>query len=440
MDFSIARGIADAVLYEGYLLYPYTATSPKNKLRWQFGIVVPQAHEAVGTGEHGHQQTDVLFETTGDAAIDVSFRFLHIEARTIEERRDAGFVPVASLTVDGTQHLTFDESIERDVVASYRVAAGCTLASVEKIEVSIAFDGGRRVEDLRDTCGELVGRTVYERWPIRGVLSVWTEPLSDTVSRLHVRVENRSEVVSALERGVVIRTAFVSAHTLIGSTDGTFWSPIDPPDATLAAASRLTSEHTWPVLVGDRNADARRASIVLSSPIVLADFPEIAKNTRADAFDGTEIDELLGLSVLSLSDAERARARATDPRARAIVERAEALGAADIARTHATCEAVPTFGMPGSLETQSAPTSVEIDGIAVAKGSSVRLVPKGRADAWDMFLVGKIATVQAIHQDFEGKTYVAVTVDDDPASEYHQWYGRAFFFAPGEVEALGGHL
>ncbi len=443
MDFTIARGVADAVFYEGYLLYPYTATSHKNKMRWQFGIVIPKAHEAAATGEHGHQQTDILFEATGDARIEVIFRFLHVESRSVEAIEGATFVPVSSLTVDGTQHLTFDESIEREVAASYRPAAEAP------VDVAIRFDGARKVEELRDAAGALAGRIVRERWPVSGVLSIAAMPLGmPGRSRLRVRVENDSAVVAASERGVVMRTAFVSAHTLIGMTGGAFFSPIDPPEPELAA-KELANEHTWPVLVGDAKADAQRAAIVLSSPIVLADFPEIAKKTDSDAFDATEIDELLTLSVLSLSDAERAEARATDPRARAIVERAEAFGAPDIDRLHAsfetvsnfdtvpTFETVPTFGSVKSLAESVAPTSVTVGGTIVSKGSSVRLAPKRRADAWDMFLVGKIATVQAIHQDFEDRVYVAVTIDDDPATEYHQWYGRAFFFEPDEVEPLG---
>jgi hypothetical protein len=442
-DFAVARGIADAVFYEGYLLYPYTATSHKNKMRWQFGVVVPKAHEAAGTGEHGHQLTEVLFESAGDARMELMFRFLQVETRSVEAREGETFVPVPSLTIDGTQFLTFDESVERDVVVSYEPAAA------PPGEFPIRFDGALRVEELRDAAGGLAGRIVRRRWPLSGVLSVAATPLAERapaqgthVSRLRVRVENTSDVVAAVERGVVMRTAFISAHTLIGVTGGAFWSPIDPPDPALAATAAAANEHTWPVLVGDRNADEQRAAIVLSSPIVLADFPEIARNTRADAFDGTEIDELLNLSVLSLSDAERAEARATDPRARAIIERAEAFGAADIARTHAEFEplpadGVPAFGSAGSLETSAAPASVVIDGVTVGKGSSVRLAPKRRADAWDMFLAGKLATVQAIHQDFEDKLYVAVTVDDDPATEYHQWYGRSFFFEPDEVEPAG---
>ena len=93
---------------------------------------------------------------------------------------------------------------------------------------------------------------------------------------------------------------------------------------------------------------------------------------------------------------------------------------------------MPAFETPQ----EPAPEYVTIGGVDVRKGSRGRLAPKRRADAWDMFLTGKVATVQKIHQDFEDRLYVAVTVDDDPASEYHEWYGRSFF-EPDEVEALG---
>ena len=427
IDFGAARGIADAVLYEGYLLFPYTASSAKNRrVRWQFGVVVPRAYEAYGTGEHGHQHTEVYFEASGAAHIDAAVRFLQIQTRVVEARNGDAFAPVAGLTVDGTQHLTFEETVEREVLCAYRPAPGALLCA------PIRFAGTTQTEELRTSGGVLAGRVVRTTWPLSGSISIQATPVTGVpaVSCLRVRIENDSEMVAATERGMVLRTAFVSAHTLLRIDGGAFFSPVDPPERG-AALPRLANEHTWPVLIGAGGMpDAQRSPLVLSSPIILADFPQLGRKTQADAFDATEIDELLTLSVLSLSDAERAEARATDPRARAIVERAEAFGTADIARLHDGDRALDPPPAP-------APRSVTIGGVAVTKGSSVRLAPKRRADAWDMFLAGKIATVQAIHQDFEAQMYVAVTVDDDPASEYHQWYGRSLFFAPDEVEPLG---
>ena len=449
-DFSTARGIADAILYEGYLLFPYTASSHKNsRVRWQFGVVVPHAYEAYATGEHGYQQTEIRFASEGTPRIDVVVRFLHVQARTIEAWGGDMFRPVGELSVDGTRHLTFEETVEREIAVTYEPAV------IARLTTPIAIAGGSEIEELRDAAGALAGRIVRTRWPLSGQIALELSAVDDGpgIARLRIRLENDSAIVEAAERGMVLRTAFVSAHTLAGISGGTFHSPIDPPANAVASATRLANEHTWPVLIGGTGAsDPHRSSLILSSPIILADFPQIAKKTEADAFDATEIDELLTLSVLSLSDAERAEARATDPRARAIIDRAEAFGATDIARLHdgaSECvaservsieasESVPVFGSFDTPDprTAAAPQSVRVSGVTVAKGSSVRLAPKRRADAWDMFLAGKTATVQAIHQDFEERVYVAVTIDEDPASEYHEWYGRSFFFDTDEVEPL----
>ena len=68
------------------------------------------------------------------------------------------------------------------------------------------------------------------------------------------------------------------------------------------------------------------------------------------------------------------------------------------------------------------------------KGLGSPAAPEAARRRLGRFLEGKLATVRAIHQDVENEMYVAVTVDDDPASEMHNWYGRSLFFYPDEVE------
>lgn len=97
-------------------------------------------------------------------------------------------------------------------------------------------------------------------------------------------------------------------------------------------------------------------------------------------------------------------------------------------------------GFPG--EDYPPPTSVMIDGKEVKAGTRVRLCPKTRrADAFDAVLDGKTATVEVIHQDFENRIYLVVTVDDDPALEQMKMQSRVmpghlFFFFPEEVALL----
>jgi hypothetical protein len=466
--FGPALGVANAVLYEGYLLFPYTASTQKNRVRWQFGVVVPRQYLAAGTCEHAEQQTEILFERDvpaehGIPAIDVVLRFLHVEARSVEVARDGGFEPAPSFELDGTTYLSFDEAVERELPVEIRPPD----ALEQRFPLRVV--GSRGVEELRDRAGEVRARIVRECWPLEGMLTIGVEPSAESgdagrVSKLRVRVENHSAVVAG-ERSSALRTSLVSTHVLLAIAGGRFLSVLDPPPHAAAATANLANRQTFPVLVGDAHADARRAELVLSSPIILYDFPALNARTEADAFDATEIDELLTLSVLSLSDAERAEARATDPRARALVERAESFGAQGLARLHASAlqragaeaaaqappaiarladpfaDGAPTAGFAGDpgLALDRPPVDcVSIGGVNVTRGCAVRLHPRGRADLWDSLLDGKRATVRAIHQDLEDRLYVAVTVDDDPASDLHEWYGRSFFFAPEEVEPVAG--
>ncbi len=483
--FAPALSVANAVLYEGYLLYPYTASAPKNRIRWQFGVVVPRAYLSANTGETAEQQTEVVLEAddAATASLTVRLRFLQVEARRVQALRGGAFEPVESLKVDGTTYLTFDEAFERELNATFGIAP-----DTEQI-VPIAIDGGTSEEALRDTAGTVLGRVMRERWPLTGTLALRCDAVqgADSLRMLRVRVENESGVVAG-ERSGALRTAFVSTHVLLAAHGARFVSVLDPIPAAAEATKALKNRHVFPVLVGDKAADEQRAALMLSSPIILYDFPAVAPQTDSDAFDSTEIDELLTLSVLSLPDAERDEARATDPRARAIIERAESFSMQDLARVHAgslyhlksaspagnellaahdpfamtdpTVAVAPfaandpfpanqpfpartpigadPFGSGDPFAAIDVPSidCVFVDGVKVSKGSSVRLHPKRRADAWDMFLRDKVATVRAIHQDVEDVTYVAVTVDEDPASDLHDWYGRSFFFYPDEVEPL----
>lgn len=484
--FGPALAIADAVLYEGYLLYPYTASTPKNRVRWQFGVVVPQAYTSAGTGEPAEQQTEILIEAGPDAAprVTVLLRFLQVEARRVEAAAGDRFEPVGSLAVGGTTYLSFDEGAERQVSVTVEAAPG------SEHVVPIAFEAGTDTEPLRAD-GVTHGRVVRERWPLAGTLTIRCDAVdgAPALRKLRVHVENRSGVVAG-ERSGALRTALVSTHALLAVENGSFLSVLDPPPVAATATAGLANRHVFPVLVGDAARDAQRAALVLSSPIILYDFPATAHQSDADAFDATEVDELLMLSVLSLPDAERAEACATDPRARAIVERAERFGAGELAQLHAATLYHAKPGADGlafaDADADTSPSAtpagkrsvfaggdsfaggafassnpfagsnpfangdpfaavdvpaidcVFVDGVKVAKGSAVRLHPKRRADAWDMFLRDKVATVQAVHQDLEDVMYVAVTVDDDPASDLHEWYGRSFFFYPDEIEPLEG--
>jgi hypothetical protein len=228
--------------------------------------------------------------------------------------------------------------------------------------------------------------------------------------------------------------------------DGVFVSLLDPPAWAHVAAKECTNLHTFPVLAGDNGG----RDVVLSSPIIMYDHPGVAPESPGDLHDACEIDEILTLRTLTLTDEEKREARATDPRAKAIVDRADVMPKEVFARLHGAVrslrpvsedvDAPARWWDPGADDSLSPGSdAVVVDGVRIARGSRVRLHPRsGGTDAHDMFLHGRTARVEAVLLDVDDDRHVAVVLDDDPGADLHQWYGRYHYFAPRELTPLDG--
>jgi hypothetical protein len=289
--------IARAVLYEGYLLWPYRRSAPKNRSRWTFGAVFPPAWTAEHPDDACLLQGQYLV-TGDDPRVTVTLRFLQVVERRL---RDASGAWVDEL--DG--RLAWEEATERELAPG-----------------AIAIPAGSESEPLPG--GEIV-RT-WER--LDGEASARSDELAPGLRRLTVRVRNRTGFAG--DRPAALRHAFVSTHLALRVENGAFVSLTDPPPALRDAAAACENVGTWPVLVG---ADDTQ---MLSAPIILEDHPRVAPESPGDMYDGGEIDQLLILNVLGMSDAERAEMRASDERAREILDRCAAMGAEDLMRLHGT--------------------------------------------------------------------------------------------------------
>ena len=299
------RQIADAVLYEGYLLWPYRRSATKNQKRWTFGGVYPPAHAAVHPDDPSELKAECLLEAQGEPEVDVRVRFLHVVRRSLRDR--AGNV-VGELEAAGERYLAWDEATEREV-------------SVGEIDVP----AGRAAEPLPDGAGEMV-----REWEaVRGNVALALEPVAENLFKVATRIENLTPWHGD-DREDALRHTFCSTHAVLRTTGGDFVSPTDPPEQLVDAAAGCENSGLWPVLVGEPG----RRDTVLASPIILSDYPEIASESPGDLFDATEIDQLLILNVLGLSDAEREEMRASDPRARAILERCASLTPEELMRLH----------------------------------------------------------------------------------------------------------
>jgi hypothetical protein len=444
-SFELARKVADAVLYEGYLLYPYRASAAKNQARWQFGVLMPRLWSEHGPDEPWATQTECLLEPEEATTVRVLVRFLHVQAKTVEvvDVEAGTFHEADTLPVDGSELVPWDEAAEQEV------AVEAPLARLLDGELATPLErpGGRRVEPVNSAAGRLVGRTVRRRWPVLGSVKLSAERLEGPYGlvRLRLVLENATAWNDpGADRSVALRHSLVAAHSLIGIDQGVFLSLLDPPEWAKPAAEACQNLHTWPVLIGDEG----RRDAMLSSPIILYDHPTIAPESPGDLFDATEIDEILTLRTMALTEEEKREARATDERAAAIIDRVDNMPPELLERLHGAVrylkgvegteeeepELVPWWD-PGADRTVSPETDgVVVAGVTLARGSRVRLRPGQRADAQDMFLAGRLATVEAVFLDVDGNRHLAVTLDEDPAADLQRWHGRFLYFSPDEVE------
>ncbi len=350
MNFDDLESVANAVLYEGYLLYPYRRSSIKNRVRFPFGGIYPAAYCA---DQAGADQSAVHAEclVRAGSSVVIKLKFLQLQG---------------------------DDAVERG------------------LEFELPLTAGLEHEQR------------FEWLPVRGACRSSVTALGSNLYRLRVRIENTSDS-RLLERDAVLHESLLSAHLLLGVRDGSFVSLLEPAPELAAAASACGNRGLFPVLVGSRD----RADRMLASPIILYDYPEVAAQSPGDLFDSTEIDEILSLRILTLSDAEKREMRA-DPRARALLERTEGLSA----------EAL--FELHGALRKP------------VREGDRVRLRPKRRADIFDIALAGRVATVRSVERDFENRVYVCVTVEGDPGEDLgiQGQPGHRFFFDADEVEPI----
>jgi hypothetical protein len=469
-----ARRVADAILYEGYLLYPYHQAAQKNQVRFQFGVLMPRGYEAVDPHEASSSQTECLLECPDSAEISILARFLHLQRRTVQTASPGSteMHDVSSLCIDGSEYTAWDEAVEREQRLTTTVSS--LLAGDQAANLHVG--AGETVEDLLDARGQLAGR-LLRRWAaLDAIIRLRAERVAGPYQalRLHVEIENGTvPPVELRTRADGLGGALIAAHSLIAVPGGKFLSMTDPPEWAAAEVAACHNAGTWPVLAGPDDC----TDLMLSSPVILYDHPEVAAESAGDLFDATEIDEILTLRTLMLTDTERRQARATDTRVAELIDRLDDMPAEMLDRMHgairylrstpagavAVAAGVPAAGfspagvpaadMPGAYAT-ARPTApwwdpgsdssvspetdhVLIDGVRVSKDSRVIMQPgTRRADAQDLFLTGREAIVEAVLFDVDGQVHLAVTPADDPAADLQRNHGRFLYFAPDEIRPL----
>jgi hypothetical protein len=285
MNVRAVEKIADAVLYEGYILYPYRPSAVKNRQRFNFGVLYPREYFDLQSGsESWEMRTECLVMGSAAATIEVKVRFLQLATR-----RD------------------WQEGQERDVWApAYTLESIAAKSSRQRFTFEGSNDGEGRSSET-----------------VEGELELRALQLDEKLFKITLGIRNLAslEHASELSRDRVLLRSLVSVHSILHVAHGEFVSLLDPPEPLKSAAAECRNAGTWPVLAGE---DGQR-DLILSAPIILYDYPQIAPESPGDLFDGTEIDEILALRILTMTDAEKLEVRNSDDRARRILERTEML-------------------------------------------------------------------------------------------------------------------
>lgn len=337
MNRALVDRIANAVLYEGYILYPYRP-SLRNHQRWNFGGLYPEPY-CHTIGEAASNQTECLVSGTTATRIEVVIRFLHLTARIVGEvappitewpiHDELPFRPVQTLQVGEQLLHSWQEAEEREIVLDEMRLGDL---SAQPRCVPFRFPGGRCAEPVRDANGQIAGIVRREQQEIEGEIAIEAIEIAEGLFRLSCRVHNRTSPASSqlTSREEALLYTLVSAHTILGVQDGEFISLIDPPQRWGKHAADCRNIGVWPVLVGDEG----QADTMLSSRIILYDYPQVAPESPGEFFDNTEIDEMLALRILTMTDDEKRAMATVDERARRLLERTEAMGEAELRGLH----------------------------------------------------------------------------------------------------------
>ncbi|HMD19874.1 MAG TPA: hypothetical protein VKH40_06105 [Alloacidobacterium sp.] len=327
--------IAEAVLYEGYMLYPYRASAVKNQQRWTFGVLCPRSYSEQQNGSDAWtMQTQCLLEAGTSTRLNVKVRCLQIVNRTLGKfsdplhelpsGREPEFEIADHLEIGGQAFMPWQEAAEREVTLPSLYPAA--LSHNE----SFRFPSGRELEPLRNEDDLIVGVVIREWEMLSGSVEVNAEPCRNGVSKITVRIENSTSVEPSQTRADALLHSLISAHTILNVEGGQFVSQIDPPENLKSLAAECRNVGTWPVLVGEEG----ERDTMLSSPIILYDYPQIAPESPGSLFDGTEIDEILSLRILTMTDEEKHEMRQSDERARQILERTESMPPEQFMKLH----------------------------------------------------------------------------------------------------------
>ena len=324
---SILEKLTHTLLYEGYSLYPYYRSAIKNQKPIPFGVIFPKDYNAYNEHSHSHIQSQSIIYGSSDLTVSINVRFLHLNQTGLYQKNynSEEFSPAFDLEINGKTHQAASPTIERNIqTESLRItdltAGGKT--------IPFSFESFNEGEMIFNDEKEIVAKRITSISEINGVVQIQAEVLVDMEDsfRLTVTVTNITQVANASlrTRDEALLQSFLSTHIILQTPDGEFISQQDTPAKWQPAMATCNNVNTWPILIDKNN------TTLLSSPIILYDYPEINPVSSGDLFDSTEIEEALLLHVNLLSDEEKKRIGSNDEKLRAMLDNVSSLTPEDL--------------------------------------------------------------------------------------------------------------
>ena len=264
--------IADAVLYEGYILYPYRPAVKNRQAAGRSAVCIPahlQRGQARSNGDAWRMQTECLVRGDARSILHIRVRFLHLVSRLIGVFDPSGGDEATLRFVDSLQggdqlYQAWQEATEREIVLDpWRLGA-------EPCSRDLAWEASRCQEPIRDAAQNVVGAIVREQAAIAANVHLSSAPVSDGLHKVCAAIENRtSRQDGALPASDAAMYSMASTHLILRVEGGECVSLIDPPAEARDFAGQCVNIGVWPVLVGD---PGQARDTMLAAPIILYDY------------------------------------------------------------------------------------------------------------------------------------------------------------------------
>ena len=329
MNREFAVKVADAILYEGYMLYPYRGSALKNRHPWSFGVLYPQDYEEVRNGtERSFMHAQFVLRIKASCTLRVNLRFLHL-------RCEKAVIPEGA---SGTNVELGSDTCAEGVPRSIEFDPDLRAALPQRFHFN--FSGSSRDERAE--------RTISPTWDcVQGVVIVNANKIHDELLKVSIDVRNETHSsFGRLDRDSALHRSMLSAHLILVADGAEFVSLLDPPVELSSHVSSCRNVGNFPVLIG-REGDH---DMMLCSPIILYDYPQIAPESAGDFYDCTEMDEMLTLRVLTLTDQEKSEMRSAGERTRNLLERTEKSACEQLMKTHGAIRSLRSVNKNNGLE------------------------------------------------------------------------------------------